>query len=84
MKDCQTLLRVPELVKAIAPLVSIPLTPDDIFRLIGTGDIEPLGYIQRIPVFSVEQIGEIVRKFQTKTASKKTDLAASQGVADDR
>jgi len=78
MKNSHTLLRVPELLKAIEPLVSMPLTAEDIFRLIGTGEIEPLGYIQRIPVFSVEQIGKIVRKFQSKTASRPAVLAASQ------
>jgi|GEM_PF-4336946 len=67
MNRTKTLLRVPELIKAVEPLVSNPVTHEDIFRLIGTGDIQPLGYIHRVPVFGLNQIGDIARKFQPKT-----------------
>ena len=63
MNASKTLLRVPELVKAVAPLVSVSITAKDIFRLIGTGGIKPLGFIQRVPVFDITQIGEVARKF---------------------
>jgi hypothetical protein len=66
MDKAKTLLRVPELVKVIEPLVSVRVTTDDIFRLIGTGDISPLGFMQRIPVFSVEQIGDIANQFKVR------------------
>lgn len=64
--NSKTLLRIPELIEAVNQLVLNPVTPTDIFRLIGTGDIKPLGFVQRIPLFSVEQIGDIARQFQMK------------------
>jgi hypothetical protein len=64
MANSRTLLRVPELIEAVNPLISKPINSEDVFRLIGTGDIKPLGFIQRIPVFSVDQIGDIAKKFQ--------------------
>lgn len=64
MDSNKTLLRIPELLEAIKPLVSIPITHEDIFRLIGTGEIEPLGFIQRIPVFDLGQIGDVAKKLQ--------------------
>lgn len=64
MGNSKTLLRMPELVKAVEPLVPGSITHDDIFRLIGTGDIKPLGYIQRVPVFDLSQIGTIAKKLQ--------------------
>ena len=62
----QTLLRMPELVKEVNLLVSDTVTHDDIFRLIGSGDIIPFGYIQRIPVFVLSQINEVASNFQLK------------------
>lgn len=62
----QTLLRMPELVKEVKPLVSDTITHDDIFRLIGTGEVVPFGYIQRIPVFALSQINEVASNFQLK------------------
>ena len=59
----KTLLRIPELIEAVNPLLSKPINHDDVFRLIGTGDIRPLGFVQRIPIFSVDQIGDIVKIF---------------------
>ena len=55
----RTLLRVPDLIKAIEPIVGSKVAPDDIFRLIGSGDIKPLGVVQRIPVFDLDQIASI-------------------------
>ena len=75
MNKSKTLLQVPELIKAIEPLVDSAVTPKDIFRLIGEGDIAPLGYLQKMPLFSVEQIGFIVRKL--------AELAAKGGGGDE-
>lgn len=63
--NSKTLLRIPELIEAVNRLVPNTISPTDIFRLIGTGDIKPFGYVQRIPLFSVEQIGDIALLFQT-------------------
>lgn len=62
MKPARTLLRTPELVRALGTLVSVPVTPKDIFRLIGDGLIQPCGYIQRVPVFDIEQLGDIAKQ----------------------
>jgi hypothetical protein len=64
MEPSKTLLRTPELVRALEPLVSVPVTPKDIFRLIGEGLIKPCGYIQRVPVFDIAQLGDIAKQFQ--------------------
>ena len=64
MANPKTLLKVPELVEAVNQLVSNPISPEDIFRLIGTGEVKPLGFAQRIPLFSIEQVGVVVRLFQ--------------------
>jgi len=64
MEMSKTLLRVPEILEAVTPLVAFPVTAEIIFGLIGHGDINPLGYIQRIPVFSVNQIQEVLRALQ--------------------
>jgi hypothetical protein len=74
MANTKTLLRVPELIEAIRPLTSKPVNSKDIFRLIGTGDIKPFGFIQRIPVFSVDQVGDIAKKF--RPPQKPTILGA--------
>lgn len=71
MDTSKTLLRIPELLEALKPLVSIPITHEDIFRLIGTGDIQPLGFIQRIPVFDVSQIGEVAKKLQVNQVNER-------------
>jgi hypothetical protein len=63
METVKTLLRTPELVRALNPLVSVPITPKDVFRLIGEGRIKPCGYIQRVPVFDVTQLGDIAQEF---------------------
>jgi hypothetical protein len=65
MNKNKTLLRVPELLEAIKPLISRKVTHEDIFLMIGSGEIQPHGYIQRIPVFSIEQIAEVAGKFQS-------------------
>ena len=63
METVKTLLRTPELVRALQPLVSDPVTPKDIFRLIGEGRIKPCGYLQRVPVFDIAQLGDIAKEF---------------------
>ena len=77
METAKTLLRTPELVRALAPLVSVPVTPKDIFRLIGDGQIRPCGYIQRVPVFDIVQLGDIAKLFQR--ADKQTVLTILAG-----
>lgn len=62
METAKTLLRTPELIRALKPLVSNPVSPKDIFRLIGERRINPCGYIQRIPVFDIAQIGDIAKE----------------------
>lgn len=68
MDTNKTLLRVPELMRAVKPLVSFPITHKDIFQLIGTGDIKPLGFIQRIPVFDITQVSDVAKVIETKSA----------------
>ncbi|MGB7581319.1 MAG: hypothetical protein WBL85_02575 [Sedimentisphaerales bacterium] len=61
----RTLLRVPDLIEAIEPLVGTRIVADDVFRLIGSGDIKPLGVVQRTPVFDLDQIAgiaEVIRQ----------------------
>ena len=71
----KTLIKVPELIEALEPLIQGKLVPDDIFRLIGGGDIKPLGYLQRIPVFDLNQIAEIATAIKTKgNSSRKPSL----------
>ena len=66
MDTTKTLLRTPELIEAVQPLVLSPVKHEDVFQLIGTGEIKPLGYIQRIPVFGLGQISDIAKKFRRK------------------
>ena len=73
METVKTLLRTPELIRALKPLVSIPISSADIFRLIGEGRVKPCGYIQRIPVFDIAQIGPIAKEFRCKE-TKSTAL----------
>jgi hypothetical protein len=67
----KTLLRIPELIEAVNRLTPNPVTPADVFRLIGTGDIKPLGFAQRIPFFSVEQIADVAARFTRDGAQAK-------------
>ena len=73
METVKTLLRTPELVRALEPLLSMPVTPRDVFRLIGEGRIKPCGYLQRVPVFDVAQVGEISRIFQQNNPESEQD-----------
>lgn len=56
----KVLLRVPELIDAVQPLVGKPVDAQVIFELIGLGDIQPLGYVHRMPIFAIEQIGDVI------------------------
>jgi hypothetical protein len=60
----KTLLKVPDLVMAVQPLVNRPVNARSIFELIGEGKIKPMGYLQQIPLFDVGQIGEVVQALQ--------------------
>jgi len=55
----KTLLNVPDLIVAVKPLVRIQVSADDIFELIGSGDVRPMGVVQRMPVFDLDQIADI-------------------------
>lgn len=55
----KTLLTVPDLAAAIEPLVGRPISEAELFRLIASGDVEPLGYVVRAPVFSPSQIATV-------------------------
>ena len=52
----KTLLRVPDLVEAVAQLVEFDVSINDMFKLIGDGKIKPYGYVQRAPIFEPGQI----------------------------
>ena len=56
----KVLLRIPEIVAAVQPLIDKSVDGQILFELIGAGHILPLGYIHRMPVFSVEQIADVV------------------------
>jgi hypothetical protein len=74
----RTLLRVPDLVIAIEPFVEAEVTVDDIFRLIGNGDIKPVGIVQRMPVFDLQQIADIAATLKAMIESKsKVDAKCS-------
>ena len=59
-------MRVPELVRALEPLVGKPVNPKEIFRLIGEQEITPCGYIHRIPVFDIAQLSSIASLFKSE------------------
>ena len=72
----RTLLTVPDLVAAIEPIVGHKVAVSDIFRLIGSNKITPFGFVQRMPIFQLDQVGEIAEKIKTinddsKVAAKK-------------
>ena len=55
----QTLLTVPDLVFALEPLVGQTVPAAQLFALIAAGEVEPLGYVARAPVFSLAQVGDV-------------------------
>ena len=55
------MLRVPELIEAVRPLVDREVTADVIFSLIGQGRIDPCGCVGRMPLFSLDQLGNVVQ-----------------------
>ena len=67
----QTLLRVPDLVAAVEPLVGRTVGLREVFTLIAARDIKPFGYVLRAPVFTTRQVadvaGVIARLDATKT-----------------
>ncbi len=84
MANVKTLLRIPEILEAVNPLISNPVTHKDVFRLIGTGDIKPFGFIQRIPIFTPEQIGEVAEAINNTTQRSLDfrDIAPAGGNGD--
>ena len=58
----RTLLTVPDLIVAIEPIVGKQILVGDLFRLIGSHVIEPFGFVQRMPVFQLGQVGEVAEK----------------------
>jgi len=63
-----TLLRVPDLVAAVEPLLGRPISTRDIFGLIAAGGIRPFGYVLRAPVFTPEQIADVAESLRTPGA----------------
>jgi hypothetical protein len=55
----QTLLRTPDLVAAIEPLVGRTVKLREVFMLIAAGDIKPFGYVLRAPVFTTGQVADV-------------------------
>jgi hypothetical protein len=78
----KTLLRVPDLIKAIEPFVKGKVLAEDIFRLIGNGNIKPLGFVQRMPVFDLGQIADVAtvvnRSKEHSTADNKKGVTKCQ------
>jgi hypothetical protein len=58
------LLKIPDLIEVVGPFIGTQLTPDDIYRLIESGNIEPLGIVDNMPVFKYSQICDIVTTIQ--------------------
>ena len=77
----KTLLRVPDLAVALSSLVGREIGSSDIFQLIGEGEIEPLGVLQRAPVFGLEQIGEIAETLQKLFCLTKTNESEREKIA---
>ncbi len=67
----QTLLRVPDLVAAVEPLVGRTVKLREVFALIAAGDIKPFGYVLRAPVFTPDQVAEVATAI-TKRAAIET------------
>jgi hypothetical protein len=63
---------VPDLTEALKPLVERAVEAEDIFRLIGAGDIAPFGFVQRMPVFELEQLAEIAALLRRKAQDEQT------------
>lgn len=66
-----TLLRVPDVVKAINPMLQEPISIETIFQLIGEQKLYPFGYVCRAPIFVPEQVTEIARIVQREMNSYK-------------
>ena len=64
--ESMTLLRVPDLADAVEPFLSSPVDTTEIFRLVAAGLIRPLGYVVRAPVFSPQQVAEVVAVIQAE------------------
>lgn len=59
-----TLMRVPDMIDAVEPLIGWRPDPTEMFRLIGQGEIKPLGVVWRAPIFAPSQIGEVAAVLQ--------------------
>lgn len=71
--NMRTLLTVPDLIAAIQPIVGNRVVVSDMFRLIGAHVIEPFGFVQRMPVFQLDQVGEVAEKVKAaQDDSKRT------------
>jgi hypothetical protein len=55
----QTLLTVPDLVFALEPLIGQTVPVARLFALIAAGQVKPLGYVARAPVFSLSQVADV-------------------------
>jgi hypothetical protein len=66
----QTLLRVPDLVAAVGPLVGRTVGLREVFALIAAGDIKPFGYVLRAPLFTTGQVAEVAAVIAKLDAAK--------------
>jgi hypothetical protein len=76
--DMQTLLRVPDLVAAVEPLVGRTVGLREVFMLIGAGDIKPFGYVLRAPVFTPDQVADVVAAITERPATETCSGGAAQ------
>ena len=55
------LLRAPDILEAVRPLVGESVTSEFLFQLIASGEVQPLGLFQRAPVFELGQVADVAR-----------------------
>ena len=67
----QTLLRVPDVIAAVGPIIGHAVLPSDIFRLIASAEIKPFGYVLRAPVFTPDQVADVAASLGEKTRKEK-------------
>jgi len=55
----KTLLRVPDVIAAVSPLLGRDVRSDEIFGKIAAGAFRPFGYVFRAPVFTPDQLADV-------------------------
>ena len=66
-----SLLRVPDVMMAVNPMLQKPITEEIIFQLIGERKLKPFGYVCRAPIFIPEQVQEVARIIEGEIKSLK-------------